>query len=55
MSPCLNICTLDEDNICMGCLRTLSEIKTWALLSAEAQWVLVGELAERQANHKQQS
>jgi hypothetical protein len=45
----MSICTLDEANICMGCLRTLTEIKSWATLSGTEQWVLVGELEERQA------
>jgi predicted Fe-S protein YdhL (DUF1289 family) len=52
MSPCLSICTLDEANICMGCLRTLAEIKGWATLSGSEQWTIVGELAERQAGRK---
>ena len=47
MSPCLGICTLDEDNVCMGCLRTLEEIRGWALLSPDAQWALVAELEQR--------
>lgn len=48
MSPCLSICTLDEQHVCMGCLRTLEEIRNWALLSPDRQWDLVAELAERQ-------
>jgi predicted Fe-S protein YdhL (DUF1289 family) len=49
MSPCLSICTLDEDSVCMGCLRTLNEIKGWVFLQPAAQWSLVEELAERRA------
>ena len=51
MSPCLSICTLDDDNVCMGCLRTLPEIRDWALLKPDAQWALVAELAERRKRH----
>jgi predicted Fe-S protein YdhL (DUF1289 family) len=47
MSPCLSICTLDEDNVCMGCLRTLAEVRDWALLSPDAQWTLVAGLKMR--------
>ena len=47
MSPCLGICTLDENSQCMGCLRTLEEIKGWALLKPDEQWALTDELAER--------
>ena len=44
MSPCVNICTLDDENQCMGCLRTLEEIKAWSSLSGTQQWALVDEL-----------
>ena len=47
MSPCISICTLDENNQCMGCLRTLEEIKGWHVLDPSAQWTLIDELAER--------
>jgi predicted Fe-S protein YdhL (DUF1289 family) len=47
MSPCMSICTLDEDNVCMGCKRTLEDIKCWAKLSPVEQWRLVEELAIR--------
>lgn len=49
MSPCLSICTLDDDNVCMGCLRTLDEIRDWARLSPDRQWALIGELEQRRA------
>ncbi|MEZ5561052.1 MAG: DUF1289 domain-containing protein [Pseudomonadales bacterium] len=28
-SPCVRICTLDENDVCRGCLRTLEEIGAW--------------------------
>jgi predicted Fe-S protein YdhL (DUF1289 family) len=54
MSPCLSICTLDDDNVCMGCLRSLEEIKNWALLKPAAQWSLVEELVARRKRQTQQ-
>ena len=48
MSPCVSICTLDEQLTCMGCRRTLEEIRNWAKLSGPEQWALVEELAIRQ-------
>ena len=45
--PLVGICTLDENRNCMGCLRTLEEIRGWALLNPEAQWALVEELNQR--------
>ncbi len=28
-SPCVNQCKLDSDGVCVGCLRTIKEIKDW--------------------------
>lgn len=48
-SPCVNICTLDEQDVCTGCLRTLDEIGAWGMLSAEEQWRIVAALPGRAA------
>jgi predicted Fe-S protein YdhL (DUF1289 family) len=48
----MSICTLDEAAVCMGCLRTLDEIRNWAKLSGPEQWALVAELEQRQAGRK---
>ncbi len=29
-SPCIAVCALDEEDICMGCFRSLREISDWA-------------------------
>lgn len=31
-SPCLRNCCLDDDLICLGCFRSLEEIKEWGLV-----------------------
>ncbi|HVY80690.1 MAG TPA: DUF1289 domain-containing protein [Steroidobacteraceae bacterium] len=46
-SPCTKVCTLDGDGFCIGCLRTGEEIGRWPEMSAEDQWRLLEELAER--------
>jgi len=45
LSPCTLICTLDDDKRCLGCGRTLAQISSWALMSAEEQWAVIDELA----------
>ena len=50
LSPCVNICTLDDAEVCTGCMRTLDEIADWATLTPEAQWRIVGELPRRAAS-----
>jgi len=32
-SPCVGVCTLDDDGQCKGCRRTGAEIRDWAALS----------------------
>jgi predicted Fe-S protein YdhL (DUF1289 family) len=42
------VCTLDARGLCIGCLRTGEEIGRWLSMSADEQWRLLAELAERQ-------
>jgi len=48
LSPCILICTLDEDKICLGCGRSLAQISRWALLDKDEQWAIVDQLAARE-------
>ncbi|MEM8499138.1 MAG: DUF1289 domain-containing protein [Pseudomonadota bacterium] len=36
-SPCVQICCLDVNDICIGCFRTSDEIREWTLFSNEAK------------------
>ena len=36
-SPCISVCALDEDDVCVGCYRTGMEISHWGRLTAEQQ------------------
>lgn len=47
-SPCVDICKLDENRVCIGCKRTIEEIANWTTMSAEAQWEVVNSLRDRQ-------
>jgi len=31
-SPCVRMCCLNEQDICLGCFRSLEEIKSWTLV-----------------------
>jgi hypothetical protein len=46
-SPCINVCVLDADGLCRGCLRTLDEIARWMSMSAAEQRQVIAELNER--------
>lgn len=32
-SPCVNICALDEADICTGCQRSVAEITRWSRMT----------------------
>jgi len=46
-SPCVNVCKLDEQRRCIGCLRTVDEIKAWKGMSPQAKRALLQELEGR--------
>ena len=45
-SPCINVCTLDEQGVCRGCFRTLTEIAGWSGMAPGEQWIVI-ERADR--------
>lgn len=34
-NPCVSLCELDDDGVCLGCGRTKQEIKSWKTLADE--------------------
>jgi predicted Fe-S protein YdhL (DUF1289 family) len=36
-SPCVRLCTLNDDDVCIGCGRTLDDIKGWMAMPDEAK------------------
>ena len=34
-SPCISVCLLDEQEVCVGCYRSSSEVTEWFMASAE--------------------
>jgi len=44
VSPCMNVCVLDAERVCIGCHRTLDEIARWGRMSAAEQWMVVARL-----------
>lgn len=40
-SPCIAVCRLDENGICIGCKRTRSEIAIWSYLFEEEKQEIV--------------
>jgi predicted Fe-S protein YdhL (DUF1289 family) len=49
-SPCVNVCTLDAQKVCIGCGRTIEEIAVWSRLGDEERRAVC-----LQAAHRKQS
>ena len=49
-SPCIAVCQIDNArNRCIGCLRTVDEIREWPIMSAEEKTATLTRIAERRA------
>ena len=47
-TPCIKVCIVDgESGLCLGCLRTLSEIAGWGALAEAERTCIMDELAAR--------
>ncbi|MCX7343440.1 MAG: DUF1289 domain-containing protein [Proteobacteria bacterium] len=46
-SPCVRICTLNDDKVCIGCGRNIDEIKNWSAFSDESKIVIQSQLKGR--------
>ena len=49
-SPCIDVCELDERNICIGCRRTLDEIAVWSKLNEQQKIIVLENCAVRKSN-----
>jgi predicted Fe-S protein YdhL (DUF1289 family) len=45
-SPCVRNCCLDDDLICLGCFRSMEEIKEWGVVGNDRRQVIL-QSAER--------
>jgi len=47
-SPCVSICALDQDDVCIGCHRTGEEILQWTMMTDEQRREVLRAVAERE-------
>ncbi|WP_075109527.1 DUF1289 domain-containing protein [Neptuniibacter pectenicola] len=40
-SPCVRNCCLDDNDICMGCYRSIQEIMQWTAMSDDERSVII--------------
>jgi hypothetical protein len=46
-SPCVSVCALDEQDICIGCQRTAAEITLWGRMSNDERRDVLQRCVER--------
>jgi len=46
-SPCIQVCTLDEEKICLGCHRSAEEIRGWFTMTDEQKLQVLANAEER--------
>lgn len=47
-SPCVSVCALDENDVCIGCHRTGDEILHWTQMSNDERREVMQEVAKRE-------
>lgn len=47
-SPCVAICALDENDVCIGCYRTGQEITDWGEMDNEKKRAVLKKVSERE-------
>ncbi len=53
-SPCIKNCCLDENDICMGCFRSLDEILNWTKVDDTLRQQFLKNAQQRKLHHQQE-
>lgn len=51
-SPCVGVCALDSDDICIACHRSAIEIGEWSVLNNEERLSVLKKIARRERGEK---
>lgn len=49
VSPCIRVCRIAEDGLCVGCARTTAEIGIWSRIDDAEAIAIMDTLAARRA------
>jgi uncharacterized protein len=50
-SPCVRNCCLDDNDICLGCFRSIQEIIHWSESSPDERLSILNQAKERRLTH----
>jgi predicted Fe-S protein YdhL (DUF1289 family) len=51
-SPCVRNCCLDDGDTCLGCFRSLEEIKEWGVVDSHRRREILQNARRRQEAHE---
>lgn len=49
-SPCINVCALDDNDLCTGCQRSITEIREWKHATNERRQNILRQAEQRARN-----
>ncbi len=49
-SPCIRLCTLDQEDVCLGCHRHINEITAWHSATREQKLMILANAERRKAD-----
>ena len=49
LSPCIGVCSLDDDGLCSGCHRTTAEIARWPQMDDDERLRVMEVLTQRES------
>ena len=52
-SPCIHVCTLDENKVCMGCYRSAEEVRNWFRYTDEEKRASLKNAEERRRKQEE--
>jgi predicted Fe-S protein YdhL (DUF1289 family) len=47
LSPCVGVCALDDDDVCIGCMRSGQEITQWGYVDNDGKRAILRNVEER--------
>lgn len=47
-SPCQNICILDDEQVCIGCRRTMEEVANWGKYTDNEKIIILDRLKKEE-------
>ncbi|RBP85642.1 DUF1289 domain-containing protein [Marinomonas rhizomae] len=53
-SPCIRHCSLDDDDVCVGCYRTINEIMEWQKSTQSKKLDILAHCLMRKKKHDAQ-